>query len=523
MLARALTCLLLVLAGISPALAKRVALVMGNGAYLHTVALPNPANDARAMSAKLKSLGFEVVAGYDLDYQAMRRTVAEFAREARGADVALLFYAGHGMQVGGTNYLVPVDAKFDDETALDFETISADFVLRQMSNDVKVRMVFLDACRDNPLARTLARSMNPSRSAGVGAGLAELKLQDQGGEGSVIAFATSPGDVALDGTGSNSPFTSALLRHIDAPDTPIQTVMTRVTGDVFKETGQKQRPWVNASLIGEVYLNRSAAPANVATETTVSQDAAAVASGTVPTSATLAWEREKALWDAASAGGTVEDYNVYLAAYPNGSFADFARNQIKRVEAANAPASDEAVTEEATADTQGDEAAAEGTRTQKAGTASASSTSAETEDEAAWSRLKRREVQLRLNLAGYDAGTPDGVFGSRSRAAIKEWQSYNEYEQTGSMSEEEYELLKEQTQAEFRAAMAQQQQRPQRQFQRPPQQVQRGTTADGSPIYAAEPEHLPPGSAPEGDPMIDAAGAAILGGAIGGILNGIRR
>ncbi|WP_374628301.1 caspase family protein [Pannonibacter indicus] len=522
MLARALTCLLLILAGISPALAKRVALVMGNGAYVHTVALPNPANDARAMSAKLKDLGFEVVAGYDLDYHAMRRTVAEFAKEARGADVALLFYAGHGMQVGGTNYLVPVDAKFDDETALDFETISADFVLRQMSNDVKVRMVFLDACRDNPLARTLARSMNPSRSAGVGAGLAELKLQDQGGEGSVIAFATSPGDVALDGTGSNSPFTSALLRHIDAPDTPIQTVMTRVTGDVFKETGQKQRPWVNASLIGEVYLNRSAAPANATTETTVSQDAAAVASGTVPASATLAWEREKALWDAAAAGGTVEDYNVYLAAYPTGSFADFARNQIKRIEAANAPASDEVAAEDGTADTGGEAATAEGARTQKAVAASAPSTSAATDDEASWSRFKRREIQLRLNLAGYDSGTPDGVFGARSRAAIKEWQSYNEYEQTGSLSEEEYDLLKEQTQAEFLAATAQQP-RPERQFQRPPQQAQRGTTADGSPIYSAEPEHLPPGAAPERDPMLDAAGAALLGGAIGGILNGIRR
>ncbi|MFN3500072.1 MAG: peptidoglycan-binding domain-containing protein, partial [Pannonibacter indicus] len=134
----------------------------------------------------------------------------------------------------------------------------------------------------------------------------------------------------------------------------------------------------------------------------------------------------------------------------------------------------------------------------------------------------RREIQLRLNLAGYDSGTPDGVFGARSRAAIKEWQSYNEYEQTGSLSEEEYDLLKEQTQAEFLAATAQQP-RPERQFQRPPQQVQRGTTADGSPIYSAEPEHLPPGAAPERDPMLDAAGAALLGGAIGGILNGIRR
>ncbi|MEP5625080.1 MAG: caspase domain-containing protein, partial [Hyphomicrobiales bacterium] len=250
--------LAILITGTVPALAKRVALVIGNGAYEHTVPLPNPANDAEQMTSKLRGLGFEVVSGQDQNYNDMRRTVMEFARKAYGAEIAILFYAGHGMQIAGQNLLVPIDAKIEDETSLDFETISVDFILRQMSKDVKVQMVFLDACRDNPLSRTLARRMGPSRSGNVGAGLAEIKIEETGGEGSVIAFATSPGDVALDGDGSNSPFTAALIKHIDTPNASIQTVMTRVTGDVYDVTEKRQRPWVNASLIGEVFLNKQA-------------------------------------------------------------------------------------------------------------------------------------------------------------------------------------------------------------------------------------------------------------------------
>ncbi|WP_106752308.1 caspase family protein [Pannonibacter carbonis] len=525
MLARALAVLVVLIAGISPALAKRVALVMGNGDYAHAVTLPNPANDARAMTAKLQQLGFEVVSGYDLDYQGMRRTVADFARTARGADIALLFYAGHGMQVGGVNYLIPIDAKFADETALDFETISADFVLRQMSNDVKVRMVFLDACRDNPLARTLARSMSPSRSAAVGLGLAEIKMEDAGAEGSVIAFATSPGDVALDGSGSNSPFTTALLRHIDAPDTPIQNVMTRVTGDVYRETGERQRPWVNASLIGEVFLNRSTGQAATASSATnASEPAPTAVSGTVPAAASqIAWEREKALWDAAQAAGTVGDYSAYLAAYPNGTFAEVARNQVTRLSGGTTAPAQAQIQATAAAPVAPEPAAAgqqvaaltEGNSASRTapGEAIAAADSI-TAAEQGWSQMRKREVQLRLNIAGFDVGMPDGAFGARTRSGIRAWQAAAGQPVTGSLSEPQYQMLVAQTQAAYVVVAEKlKQQQAQRRDARSAQRLQPLPDAPGTP----GPERLPPADQSGID---GAAGAAFIGGVLGGVLGG---
>ncbi len=167
----------------------------------------------------------------------------------RGADLALFYYAGHGLQVSGRNYLLPVDAVLEDETSLDFEAVSLDFVLRQLSRETKVRLVFLDACRDNPLAARGNKGFSD-----VGKGLAEVQFQD-GGSGTLIAFATSPNEAAYDGDGPNSPFAAALLDHIGDENVPLTTVMTRITGDVYKATASKQRPWVNASLTDDVILN----------------------------------------------------------------------------------------------------------------------------------------------------------------------------------------------------------------------------------------------------------------------------
>lgn len=238
--------------------AKQVALVVGNGAYTNALDLPNPVGDAKAIEAKLIKLGFEVFSGYDLTQIALRRTLSQFAKSAKGADVALFYFAGHGLQARGSNYLIPVDAELEDETSLDFEAVEVDFVLRQMQRSSGIRIVILDACRDNPMATTLAKKMGTTRSTGIGSGLAKIAV-DNGGEGTVIAFATSPGSVAYDGDGDHSPFTTALLDHIDAPDINIQTMFTRVTGDVFRATAKKQRPWINASLVNEVFLNPTSA------------------------------------------------------------------------------------------------------------------------------------------------------------------------------------------------------------------------------------------------------------------------
>lgn len=152
---------------------KRVALVIGNSAYQSVVALPNPANDAADMAAALKALGFEVIEGHDLNQADMVAIVRRFSEALPGADAGLFFYAGHGLQVGGINYLVPIDAKLAHEGDLAFEAVKLDLVLEQLEREAGTALVFLDACRDNPLAQTLARSMG-SRSVSIGRGLARV-------------------------------------------------------------------------------------------------------------------------------------------------------------------------------------------------------------------------------------------------------------------------------------------------------------------------------------------------------------
>ncbi|WP_411956175.1 caspase family protein [Arvimicrobium flavum] len=245
---------MLLISAAGAAAERRVALVMGNSAYSNLPVLKNAAGDGKAMAEKLSGLGFEVVSGFDLSKSETQATMARFAKVVRGADMAVFFYAGHGLQVSGRNYLLPVDAVLEDETSLDFEAVLLDFVLRQMSRETKVRLVFLDACRDNPLAAAGVGR----RFSDAGKGLAEVRFED-GGDGTLIAFATSPNEAAYDGSGEHSPFAAALLDHIGDENVQLTTVMTRVTGDVYKATAGKQRPWVNASLIDEVMLNPVAA------------------------------------------------------------------------------------------------------------------------------------------------------------------------------------------------------------------------------------------------------------------------
>jgi hypothetical protein len=236
---------------------KRVALVVGNSAYAHANALPNPVNDAGDMAKALAEVGFDVILGLDLSKSAFDGKVRDFARALEKADVALFFYAGHGLQASGRNHLVPVDAKLQVERDLDFEAISLDFVLKQMELDRegKTNIVFLDACRDNPLARNLARSMG-TRSAAIGQGLAQV----QTGVGTFIAYSTQPGNVALDGEGRNSPFTAALTKGLSLPDRNLTAVMIEVRKDVLAATAGKQVPWDHSALTGDFYFQLAAAP-----------------------------------------------------------------------------------------------------------------------------------------------------------------------------------------------------------------------------------------------------------------------
>jgi hypothetical protein len=242
-------CFLTIIVGVSANAASKVALVIGNGDYANINPLPNPANDAADMTAALEQLGFLVFGGNNLDYVTMGDKVGQFADAAADADVTLFFYAGHGVQVNGRNYLIPVNAKMEREASLQFEAIDSDLVLGVMSGPNKTAIAFLDACRDNPLPRSVARK----RSTALARGLAAPTMA---GGGMLIGFATSPQETAADGTpGSrNSPFTQALLKHINTPGLEIQSLMTRVKSEVYVSTKQEQQPWHNSSLREEFYL-----------------------------------------------------------------------------------------------------------------------------------------------------------------------------------------------------------------------------------------------------------------------------
>lgn len=242
-------------AALAPASAeKRVALVIGNAAYKHVPRLANPGNDASDMAAKLRELGFEVLDGVDLQKRDMEKRIRGFATLLAGADVGLFYYAGHGLQVDGKNFLAPTDAELKAESDLDFEAVDLDLVLKHMVRNAPISIVFLDACRDNPLATNLAKA---GRSIDVGRGLAPVATPAS----MMIVYATEPGNVALDGSGRNSPFTAALLRHIGAEGASISDVMIDVRKDVLEATGGNQRPFESASLTGKFFFKPRVEPA----------------------------------------------------------------------------------------------------------------------------------------------------------------------------------------------------------------------------------------------------------------------
>jgi hypothetical protein len=248
--------LALALLAVPAAAEKRVALVIGNSNYTEVGTLPNPVNDANLISSALKSAGFEVILGVNVDKREFDTRIRNFAALLENADVAIFFYAGHGLQVAGRNYLIPVDAHLQGERDLDFDAVNLDFIMKQMElgREDKTNIVFLDACRDNPFTRNLARSMG-TRSINIGKGLAQVET----GVGTFIAYSTQPGNVALDGSGANSPFTAALSKHVREPGRDLTSVMIETRKDVLAATNGKQVPWDHSALTGEFYFQQQAA------------------------------------------------------------------------------------------------------------------------------------------------------------------------------------------------------------------------------------------------------------------------
>jgi hypothetical protein len=263
---------------------KRVALVIGNSSYEYTSPLENPKSDAEDIAKALSSLGFEVMKKTDLNKAKMDLALAEFADALRGAKMGLFFYAGHGLQVSGRNYLVPTDAALKSASALDFEAVSLDVVQRLMENETQTNVLFLDACRDNPLMRNLARALG-TRSSAIGKGLAP----QESGAGTLISYSTQPGNVALDGTGGrNSPFAAALIKHLPTEGKALPSLLVRVRNDVMEATAKRQVPWEHSALTDELVLKadtpEDASPPEKVTPLAAAEETAPQAENAAPAS-----------------------------------------------------------------------------------------------------------------------------------------------------------------------------------------------------------------------------------------------
>ena len=252
-------------------------MVIGNGAYENVPHLPNPSHDAQDVADALKRSGFETILGIDLNKAAMDAAAIRFARAARDADVAMFYYSGHAMQYGGINYLAPVDAKLTDEADLRLLE-RLDDIVTDLQRAKNLRILVLDACRDNPLAEDLKRSIGATRAMSVQRGLAKIDNP----EGLIIAYATQAGRTAEDGLGRNSPYTTAFLKHIETPD-EIGTVFRKISADVYTQTKQTQLPELSLSLIGEFYL-RGRADVSISTQGGI---------GAVSSEAAQAWSATK--------------------------------------------------------------------------------------------------------------------------------------------------------------------------------------------------------------------------------------
>jgi uncharacterized caspase-like protein len=292
----------------------RVALVIGNSQYRNVPQLPNPDNDANAFAQTMKQAGFDVVdARHDLTGVEMRRALRDFGDKARNADMAVIYYAGHGIEVEGTNYLIPVDAALHRDTDVYDEAVSLDRVLVAVESAKQLRLVILDACRDNPFNKTMKKVSMRS----IGRGLAKVEPTSPN---TLIAYAAKAGSTAADGDSKHSPFTAALVRHIATPGLDVRKAFGFVRDDVLKVTNNRQEPYVYGSLGGEdVPL--------VPAKATAPAPAAAVADAR----ADVRRDYELSLQL-----GTRAAWDTFLKSYPTGFYADLAKGQLDKIGAEDA-------------------------------------------------------------------------------------------------------------------------------------------------------------------------------------------
>lgn len=287
---------------------QRIALVIGNSAY-HNSPLSNPGNDARAMAAKLESHGFDVVSREDLTTRQISETLREFRSRLVPGGVALFFYAGHGVQIKGINYLPSVDADIRSEEDVPLNSINLNQVLEIMDEGkTRLNLIFLDACRNNPFMRSF-------RSAA--GGLARVDAPS----GTLISFATRPGSVAADGEGDHGLYTQHLLAQIGVPNRPIEQDLKRVVAGVMEDSKGQQEPWMEGSMVGDFYF------AGSSEATSASADP--VPARRISDSAAF----ELSFWDSIKDSENAGDFRAYLQQYPEGRFAPLASSRLRRFEA----------------------------------------------------------------------------------------------------------------------------------------------------------------------------------------------
>ena len=395
-----------------PALAgERVALVIGNAQYAHARRLANPLNDAADIGTALARLGFAVTKLENTDYAVLRQGLQAFSLAASASEVAVVFYAGHGIEVDQRNFLVPVDARLASDQDVEFETVPLELVMRSVSRASGLRLVILDACRENPFAVSMQRS---GATRAIGRGLARV---EPAGE-TLVAYAAKEGTTADDGEGRNSPYSTALLRYLEEPGLELNLLFRKVRDAVLASTGGRQEPYTYGSLSSQgVYLTARLEP-DPRPSTVLPP------SGDRPSSDRLTAEQlaaERLFWESVKDSEDAADIQAYLDKYPGGEYEALARNRLRRLRGSGPAADSAAVPPQAPLP--------------------AVPSLESVEAALGLERSERRLIQLGLAAEGFDPGPTDGLFGRGTRGSIGRWQGSRRGESTGYLDAESARLL----------------------------------------------------------------------------------
>ena len=388
-------------------ISQRVALVIGNASYQHVPMLANPLNDAADIGTSLGRLGFTVTVMENAGRTELWNGLQEFALAASASEMAIVFYAGHGIEVDKRNFLVPVDARLMSDADIEFETVPLELVSRAVERARGFRLIILDACRDNPFTVAMQRA-GATRS--IGRGLAPVEPTG----GMLVAYAAKEGTVAADGKGRNSPYTSALLAHLEEPGLEVNLLFRQVRDAVVAATGGRQVPFTYGSLSSQaIYLaalpepEPEPAPAP-ATVQRVGDTEAPDANQIVERR--IAAEKELLFWESVKDSTHAADFEAYLDQYSGGTYEILARNKLARLTDVPGGKSDVRVAIP-------DEPKPVSSPDPPAPTPEA------VEASLGLQRGERRQIQLGLAALGFDPGPADGLFGLRTRTAIQEWQA----------------------------------------------------------------------------------------------------